>query len=225
MIVVIEHQADAGLDLLADWLAGHELRIVRPYLGEAVPAEPDAGLIVLGGAVDAYADTAAPWLPDVRKLLATAVEQEVPTLGVCLGAQLLAVACGGAVDVGAPAGTEAGVVEVQWNSAAADDPLCAGLPAPFPSLSMHSDAVARLPADAVLLGSTAQYPNQAFRVGAAAWGVQFHPEVSLSTFTGWTQHFAVEVPTSVVTAAAQCMPSVVAAGELLAGRFAALVST
>ncbi len=70
-------------------------------------------------------------------------------------------------------------------SEAAADELVGGLPAPFPGPSMHRDAVTELPPGAVLLGETDLYPHQVFRIGEAAWGVQFHPEVSVQTFHAW----------------------------------------
>ena len=84
----------------------------HPYLGNRVPpsVEGDA-LIVLGGPMDAYDDEVAPWLPSVRELLLSAIDDGVPTIGICLGAQLLAVAAGGKVERGA-AGPEIGLGEV-----------------------------------------------------------------------------------------------------------------
>src|SRR5690625_7815279 len=73
--------------------------------------------------MSAYDDERAPWLPATRDLLAETVAAGVPVLGICLGHQLLAAATGGEVTVAAPAGPEAGVVEVGWRPAAADDPL------------------------------------------------------------------------------------------------------
>lgn len=222
-MIVVEHEADAGLDLFAGWLADRSLHVVRPYAGDAVPDDPGEGLIVLGGEVDAYADAAAPWLPATRRLLAAAVEAQVPTLGICLGAQLLAVACDGKVEVGAPAGLEAGPVSVEWLPAAAADPLCAGLPAPFPSYALHADGVSVLPPGATLLGSTRRYPHQVFRVGNAAWGVQFHPEVSVRGFAAWAEQVDEVDAATVMPGVAAAAGLVAAAGELLARRFAALV--
>ncbi|WP_035812717.1 type 1 glutamine amidotransferase [Jiangella gansuensis] len=225
LIDVVEHEPGCPLDRFGPWLAdaGAPVRVVRPYAGDAVPSEPGAGLIVLGGQMSAYDDGAAPWLPAVRSLLAASVEAGAPTLGICLGAQLLAVALGGAVDVGAAPGRESGVVDVVWRAEADDDPLVRGLRAPFPGPSMHADAVAVLPPGAVWLASSAMYPHQAFRVGPAAWGVQFHPEVSLPTFTGWAEALS-DVHTETVTAELAARDSeVAAAGQALAARFASLV--
>lgn len=228
MIHVIQHEPGCPLDRFEGWLsvAGAVVRVIRPYDGDEVPPSlgPGSGLIVLGGQMSAYDDEVAPWLPAVRSLLRAAVADGTPTLGICLGAQLLAVACGGRVEVGAAPGRETGVVPVRWLAAAAGDPLVGGLADPFPGPSMHADAVADLPPGAVWLGSSAMYPHQVFRVGAAAWGVQFHPEVSEPTFAGWAaEHPDVDGAAVVAELVAQDA-SVAAAGQELASRFAGIVA-
>jgi GMP synthase (glutamine-hydrolysing) len=231
-VVVIEHEPGCPLDRFTGWLDGLAVDVVRPYAGDAVPllrggshgAGVVDGIVVLGGQMSAYDDDVAPWLPATRDLLRDAVATGRPALGICLGAQLLAVAAGGKVEVGAAPGRESGVVDVRWRPEARDDPLVAGLADPFPGPSMHADAIVDLPADAVWLASSGLYPCQALRVGAAAWGVQFHPEVSLSTFRGWAEHLA-DVDTETVTAELQARDTeVAAAGRALARRFAGLVA-
>lgn len=188
-ILVVQPDPRAGLDRFGPWLRDAALtpRVVRPFLGEPVPrsAASDDGLVVLGGSMSATDDAELPWLGDVKGLLRTAVAEEVPTLGICLGAQLLADALGGEVRRG-EAGLESGVVEVAWCRAAADDDLLGQLPRPLLVGAMHEDAVVRLPEGAVLLGTGVTYPHQAFRIGRA-WGVQFHPEISPQTFRGWRE--------------------------------------
>lgn len=224
-ISVIEHEPACPLDRMGEWLDGVDFDVVRPYAGDAVPPAVDGGLIVLGGQMSAYDDAVAPWLPAVRDLLAASVGSAVPTLGICLGAQLLAVACGGRVDVSAPAGRESGVVDVRWRAPASSDPLMAGLPDPYPGPSMHADAVSALPAGSVWLAASDMYPHQAFRVGDAAWGVQFHPEVSLPTFRGWADLHP-EVDADAVTAEFKRRDDdIVRAGRALTRRFAALCRT
>ena len=192
-VTVVQHEGGVPLDRFAGWLAPARLRVVRAHRGDRVPTDPAQvgdGLVVLGGNMHAYADDVAPWLPATRALLAAVAGSGVPALGICLGAQLLAVAGGGRVEVGAAAGRESGVVAVDWAPDAADDPLLAGLVAGpdagsrFPT--MHADAVVELPAGAVPLGSSSRYPHQAFRLGSA-WGVQFHPETSAGTFRRWAE--------------------------------------
>ena len=170
-ITVLQHSADVPLDLLGAAL-GDGVRLVRLDLGEPVPAaeEIGPGLVVLGGHMSAYDDAAAPWLPATRALIAAAVDAGIPTLGVCLGAQLLAVATGGTVTVSAPPGLEAGVIDVRWRDGAQDDPVLGAVVRAVGdtgtrAVSFHADAVSELPAGAVWLGFSQQYPYQAIRAG------------------------------------------------------------
>lgn len=204
------------------WLGDAAVNVIRPYAGDAVPPAVEWGLIVLGGQMSAYDDAVAPWLPAVRDLLAASVAAAVPTLGICLGAQLLAVAGGGRVDVAAPAGRESGVVDVHWRAEVSSDPLLAGLPDPCPGPSMHADAVSVLPSGATWLAASEMYAYQAFRVGTAAWGVQFHPEVSPATFRAWADLHP-EVDTETVAAEfARRDDDIARAGLALTERFATL---
>src|SRR4051794_15528152 len=129
-ILVIENDAAAPLARLGDWLtdAGAELELRRAQDGDPLPASLDgyAGLVVMGGNMNALADDVAPWLPQVRALLAAAVSTEVPVLGVCLGAQLLAVATGGRVSL--DTAPQYGAQLVAKRQAAATDPLFRELP-------------------------------------------------------------------------------------------------
>ena len=188
-VLVLQHEDGCPVDRLGGWLAdeGVELVACRPYAGDAVPERvAEDGLVVLGGHMGANDDAQHAWLTPTKALLSRSVADGTPVLGVCLGAQLLAVARGGRVEVGA-AGIEAGVADVAWRPEAAADRLFGGLP-PYPGPSMHLDAVVELPPGAAWLGETPAYPHQVFRVGDAAWGVQFHPEVSVGTYTAWGAH-------------------------------------
>jgi GMP synthase-like glutamine amidotransferase len=133
--------------------------------------------------MDAWDDTACPWLPATRALLARAVAARVPTLGVCLGAQLLALAGGGEVRRGR-AGPEFGVRTIRLLPAAVTDPLLSGLSPEVPVVQWHSDEVARTPLGACRLAAADPY-EQAFRVGTNAWGLQFHVETPVEMVRRW----------------------------------------
>ncbi|WP_420114570.1 type 1 glutamine amidotransferase [Pseudactinotalea sp.] len=187
-IAVIQHEEIAPLDALGPALAEAEILLIRPDAGAPLPplSEID-GLVILGGTMNVH-DEATPWLPDVRTYLSDAVEQGVTTLGICLGAQLLAVALGGDVEVAAPGGPENGLIELRMRPDAETDPLLgpvvAGLGRDVIAPSSHQDAISALPPEAVWLASSRQYPFQAFRVGSA-WGLQFHPEAGEDLFASW----------------------------------------
>lgn len=189
-VLIVQPDAEDPPELLADWLEdeGFDVRVVRPYLGEAVPDElVEDALVVLGGDMGANDVADHPWLADVMELLRTAVSTAAPTLGICLGGQLLAASIGGRVEPGA-AGMEAGVVVVHPRAEAGDDELLADLRWPLRMITMHRDAITALPPDAVWLAESEPYGHQAFRVGSSAWGVQFHPEVSPKTYASWATY-------------------------------------
>lgn len=185
--LVVTHVASEGPGHLADWLPseGLALQVVAPWRGEALPPSLDgyAALVVLGGPHQAY-DDSLPWLAETLALLRAGVAGAVPTLGVCLGAQLLAIACGGRVEPG-EAGPELGAGLVAKRDVAGADPLFWDLPLSPPVVQWHHDAITELPPGATLLMSGSRYPHQAFRVGSAAWGMQFHVEADAAMVTQW----------------------------------------
>ncbi|MEV5973117.1 type 1 glutamine amidotransferase [Streptomyces sp. NPDC051921] len=188
-VLVVQHEADAGPGLVAERLraAGVDPRPCHPWQGEALPASLEgwAGLIVLGGSPNCEDDTAAPWLPRVRALIREAVDVRVPLLGICLGAQLMAHALGGAVAPRAARGAELGAVPLRRLPAADGDPVLGAVPEGALAAQWHWDDVERLPPGAALLLTGDHCAYQAFRVGARAWGVQFHPEALSDTIADW----------------------------------------
>jgi GMP synthase (glutamine-hydrolysing) len=216
---VVQHTATEGLGQLAEWLPaiGVDVHPTHPYLGNRVPpsVEGDA-LIVLGGPMNAYDDDVAPWLPSVRTLLASAVDDGVPTIGICLGAQLLAVVAGGKVERGL-AGPEIGLGEV--NVPTGDMLLSPGL---MPVVQWHYDTITDLPDSVEVLASSELYPVQAFRVGEVAWGLQFHIEATTEMVHGWAIDEGLDTALSEpIGFAAGALAEV---GEQIARRFAAIIT-
>ncbi|HKC28927.1 MAG TPA: type 1 glutamine amidotransferase [Jatrophihabitans sp.] len=184
-VLVVQNDASDPPARLGEWLAevGLDLHVVS---GPDLPADLDgfAGLVVLGGAMGATDDDVAPWLPRARALLREAVTNELPTLAVCLGAQLLAVAHGGRVELN-PEGPELGAQLVAKRGAASTDPLFGSLPITPDVIQWHYDAITALPPGAVQLASSPISENQAYRLGRLAWGVQFHIETTPEIVREW----------------------------------------
>lgn len=187
-ILVLEHDESDPVQRLGEWFteAGADLVICRPHAGDDLPATVPDALVCMGGRMNAWADDATPWLAGTKRLLRRAVADGTPTLGVCLGAQLLAVAGGGTVQKGAN-GPEIGAYLAAKRDAAADDPLFAEVPMTPDVMQCHEDAVTALPPASTLLLSATGYPHQAWRQGRAAWGVQFHPETTADTVREWAR--------------------------------------
>jgi GMP synthase (glutamine-hydrolysing) len=147
-----------------------------------LPIEDYDAVIVFGGSMHADQDDRHPWLRDEDTFLRDLLDRHVPLLGVCLGIQLIAKAAGAAVSP-LPDGPELGWVPVEQTDIAADDPVLGGLPARFDAFGWHYYTY-DLPDGAEELAWSVRC-NQAYRLGEAAWGIQFHAEVTLETVRLW----------------------------------------
>jgi GMP synthase-like glutamine amidotransferase len=187
--LIIQPDASDPIGPLGDWLreGGAELDIRLPPT-DRLPENLDGyqGLVVLGGGMSAQADAAYPWLVHVRKLLANATGNAFPTLAVCLGAQLLAVATGGRVQPGSK-GPEIGPGLVSKKDVAWTDPLFAELPLMQDVVQFHTDVIELLPPGAELLASAPRYTNQAFRMNRRVYGIQFHIETTPEVVQEWAK--------------------------------------
>lgn len=226
-VLVVQHLPIEGPYRIGQALvrAGLPLEVCKTYLGDPVPVGADglSGLVVMGGPMAAYSDEGFPTRRAEIALLADALRRRVPTLGICLGAQLLVEAAGGRAVPGD--GPEIGWASVALAGGAAEDPLLQGLPDELTPLHWHGDTV-ELPQGTQLLASSPAYRNQAFRYGDRAWGFQFHPEVDRAAVLGFVSEFAEECPGEVGAEIAAEAEERVAALEPVAvqvfDRFAAL---
>jgi GMP synthase-like glutamine amidotransferase len=234
--LVIENDPTDDLRRLGEWLTetGLELTVLRPHAGDALPESLDdyLGLIVLGGDQNAYAKPdgapGAPWFPELEGLLRKAVRNRVPTLALCLGAQLLAQAHGGLVER-STSGPEIGPGLVGKRDAADTDPLFKWVPLLPDVIQWHRDEITELPLRAVLLAASSRYPVQAFRLGDRAWGLQFHIECDAAMIERWAADDAATLEElgfdaeAVVYAIAGILADVEEVWQPFAARFAALV--
>lgn len=177
--LVIQHIGAEGPYAIADVLsaANVEVTVVTMDGAAALPETLDGytGLVVMGGPMSADSDDRFPTRRAEIALIREAIEGEIPLLGICLGAQLLALATGGSVCRGA-SGLEIGWAPIRLDPAAKDDLLLSQLAESVAVFHWHGDTYVP-PAGSVHLASSDRYFEQAFRVGLSAWGLQFHLEV------------------------------------------------
>ena len=145
------------------------------------PLDAYGAVFVFGGAMHADQDEHHPWLREEDLFLHRLLDLHTPVLGICLVAQLIAKAAQAPVHPASEA--EIGWFPVELTAEAADDPVLARLPQSFVAFQWHYYTHG-LPAGAVELARSVAC-TQAFRLGANAWGVQFHPEVTLAQVEGW----------------------------------------
>jgi GMP synthase (glutamine-hydrolysing) len=186
-IVIVKHVKNEGAGFIEEVLATDDcpVEIVDLAQGHRLPEHIDeiAALIVLGGPMSVYQERGFPFLKQEERLIRKLLIEEIPFLGICLGAQLLAKTCGAKVHIGAAR-------EVGWYTAALttegkQDLFFRGFPNRFEVFQWHDDTF-DIPEGGLLLGVGKTCRNQAFRVGQNAYGLQFHMEVTPDMIEDWT---------------------------------------
>ncbi len=185
-ILVIEHASFVHLAALRAVLekSGLPFWEIRPYRGDVFPELSEiSGVLSLGGPMGANDEAEHSWIPTELSFLKQAVEAKIPTIGICLGAQMMAKALGSSVE-------RADQAEVGWHplnlsEEGRRDPLFKDLEgSPTEVYQWHQDTFF-LPPGATLLASSPLCPRQAFRIGMHAYGVQFHPEADPALIEEW----------------------------------------
>ncbi len=180
-ILVILHQENSSAGRVGQLLQadGFELDIRRPPLGDALPETltGHAGAVVFGGPMSA--NDGDDFVRRETEWLRVPLSEDKPFLGICLGAQMLVNHLGGKVD-----SHHEGTVEIGWYPIAATEDGKALLQWPEMVYQFHREGFS-LPTGATLLATAETYPNQAFRFGKNAWGIQFHAELTRVMMQRW----------------------------------------
>jgi GMP synthase-like glutamine amidotransferase len=174
---VLQHEPFEGLGSIEPWLneRGASIAFTRPYAGDPIPkAEGIDLLIAMGGSMSVNDEDDLPWLKAEKQLVRDLKRADVPMLGVCLGAQLLASALGARV-------YRNPVKEIGWFPIQSVDAPSWAVPLPPESIVFHwHGETFDLPAGAIHLARSEGCENQAFQIGRRVIGLQFHLEMTES---------------------------------------------
>ncbi len=185
-VLVVLHQERSSAGRVGHQLveAGFDLDIRRPPLGDHLPEtlEHHAGAVVFGGPMSA--NDGDEFVRRETEWLKVPLGENCPFLGICLGAQMLVNHLGGKVE-----GHGEGLVEIGWYPLKATEAGEALMRWPEMVYQFHREGFS-LPKDATLLATAETYPNQAFRYGENAWGIQFHAELTQMMMQRWVVHGA-----------------------------------
>lgn len=185
-VLVLQHVESEGLGIIENALRQKGVRAcyIKIFKGEKIPRDTDVhdGLIILGGPMGVYEEDIYPFIKDELMLIKTAIKNNIPILGICLGAQMLAKAAGADVYKGKK--KEIGWYKVKLSDEGKRDSLFIGLPEEFTVFQWHGDTF-DIPANSKCLASSELFPNQIIKAGSNAYGLQFHLEVTEDMIKNW----------------------------------------
>jgi len=189
-VAIIENMKNTPLGALGIALeeAGAKIEWFRAWDGEALPTDASVydALVVLGGEQNARDDETHPYLPELARLMRRFEGEDKAVLGICLGSQILARAYEADNLIGTA--HEFGWKTVGLTEEGRADPLLAGVGDQFTIFEWHGDTFT-LPIGAVRLATNGVTPNQAFRIGRATYGTQFHFEANAAVVERWRTEF------------------------------------
>ena len=193
-LLVLQHleREQPGLFVNLAEERGFSVCTFRLDLGDSLPELRNGDLLlVLGGpmGIGDIGTSTYPWLIEEVALIKEALKKDIGTIGVCLGAQLLAYAAGGDVESLHEVLSHQSLAEVGWDnvfphSLDNKSKFTTLLSNPFPALYWHGDRIL-LPNNAELIASSCRCKEQLFRIGSLAYGVQFHVEIDDQMVNTW----------------------------------------
>ncbi len=184
-VLIIQHarHEHPAIILRALETQGIASTVLRVFENPKIPPLNEiSGLICLGGPMHANDQETHPWIKDEIELLRKSTDAGLPVVGICLGAQLLAIALGGKVEKNL--GWEIGWHPLSLSLEGLRDPVLSGVGSTPTVYQWHEDTF-HLPKEAVLLAASERCPRQAFRWGDRAYGFQFHPEADHQLVEEW----------------------------------------
>ena len=184
-VLIVEHAEAEGPGTLGDFLrdVAADIRTIRVFKGDPLPDDIGGfdALVSMGGPMNVYEEGRYPFLREETEFLRRVIDANIPTLGICLGAQLIAKACYAPV-------IKASHREIGWRSvsltnAGSKDILFEGIPGTIQVFQWHEDTF-DVPYGGTLLVTSGACPNQSFRY-RNAYALQFHVEVTRGMLTDW----------------------------------------
>ena len=190
MILIVKHIFIEGPGVIGDFFQNSKRQVQTVELmgGDKLPNDLKdiEAIIVLGGPMNVYQEEKYPFLKDEDGFLKEAVELEIPTLGICLGAQALAKAAGAKVKKAER--EEIGWYKVNLTNEGQNDRLFKNLGKNLDVFQWHEDQF-DLPQNTVLLAESDSCRNQAFKLGKCAYAMQFHIEVTPVMVESWIKQY------------------------------------
>ncbi|MGE0267775.1 MAG: type 1 glutamine amidotransferase [Candidatus Omnitrophota bacterium] len=191
MILFIKHIDIEGPETIGQFFKnkGYEIKVVNLQDGDELPSNfrDLQAVVCLGGPMNVYEENKFPFLKKENTFIQKILQEEIPYLGICLGSQLLAKACGWKV-VKSPQ-KEIGFSTIKLTKQGISDPLFANFKGSLVDVYQWHEDMSELSSEENLLAASGGCPTQAFKVGHNAYGLQFHIEITDKSIKEWSDSY------------------------------------